>query len=345
MSDKPVQVLLHSPHQNACILNRALLPARYCQEYLGKDVKLISARTFMEETPADVLVIHGMPLETAPSKYERWMKKGTKVIVSLDDDLLNLPDWNPIKGQFKPDQYGALEYSIRNTNGLLLSTQPLADTMPKGRNGEPQVPSWVCPNLIDMDLYQMDPKKPGRPLRILWCGSNTHHGDIEEVVESVTDILAMFHGKVEFLFWGDTHPELRRRHLYRGVNEIDAGPLMDYFSYLPKISPDIWLAPLNDHSFNHSKSNLKVLEGMACGAAVIASPTLPYSQTVNHGTNGFLARTRAEWTNALSALINDEKLRLSMQAAGVQTVHEKYNWRSEKCVQPWVQFFKAITKR
>ena len=339
---EPKKIFLHSPHQNACILNRAILPARHCQQYLP-EVKFINSRELMDDHDADVLVVHGMPLETAPAKYERRMQRGCKVICSLDDDLRNMPVWNPCRKIFKPDQYGALDYCTKNVSGLLLSTQTLADAMPRNQNGTPRVPSWVCPNLIDMKMYPAPQRDPKMALRVLWCGSNTHVGDLEEIVESVTDILAAYHGKVEFIFWGECHPEIRRRHIYRGVTEIDADVLSDYFIRLPMMAPDIWLAPLADNAFAAAKSNLKVLEGMALGACVIASPTLPYGQTIQHGTNGWLARTRAEWTNAISACIENERGRLAMQAAGLQTVAEKYNWDKQECVEPWLRFFRAIS--
>jgi glycosyltransferase involved in cell wall biosynthesis len=64
---------------------------------------------------------------------------------------------------------------------------------------------------------------------------------------------------------------------------------------------------------------------MACGLPVIASPVGVNSEIVEHGVNGFLASTEAEWTEALRTLISDPALRTRMGKEGRRKVERDYS--------------------
>ncbi len=54
---------------------------------------------------------------------------------------------------------------------------------------------------------------------------------------------------------------------------------------------------------------MKVLEFMAMGLPVVASAVGENVNLVKPGVNGFLAQTEDEWVDALSKMIEDDKLR------------------------------------
>ena len=64
---------------------------------------------------------------------------------------------------------------------------------------------------------------------------------------------------------------------------------------------------------------------MACGLPVVASPVGVSRQIVEHGVNGFLAATEAEWRDALTALLRDPALRQKMGQAGRRKVQARYS--------------------
>ena len=86
-------------------------------------------------------------------------------------------------------------------------------------------------------------------------------------------------------------------------------------------------APLPDTPFERGKSGYKLIQYMACGLPVVASPVGVNCEIVEHGVNGFLARTDEEWITALTALRKSPDLRIRMGAAGRRKVEEHY------CVQ------------
>ena len=86
----------------------------------------------------------------------------------------------------------------------------------------------------------------------------------------------------------------------------------------------IGIAPLPDTPWEHGKCGVKLLQYMAAGIPVVASPVGVHNRIVRHGVNGFLARNEAEWIDGLSRLISDADLRARLGAAGRQTVEQDY---------------------
>ena len=81
--------------------------------------------------------------------------------------------------------------------------------------------------------------------------------------------------------------------------------------------------PLHDTPFERGKCAYKLLQVMAAGKPVIASPVGANRQVVRHGVNGFLAETTEEWADALRKLA-DPDLRRRMGEEARKTVAEQY---------------------
>jgi glycosyltransferase involved in cell wall biosynthesis len=88
---------------------------------------------------------------------------------------------------------------------------------------------------------------------------------------------------------------------------------------------DVGIMPLPDTPWERGKCGYKLIQYMACGKPVIASPVGVNTEIVRHGENGFLAETEAEWEEALTALAADPELRKRMGAAGRRRVEEEYS--------------------
>lgn len=83
--------------------------------------------------------------------------------------------------------------------------------------------------------------------------------------------------------------------------------------------------PLTDTPWARGKCGYKLIQYMACGLPVIASPVGVNTEIVEHGVNGFLASTEAEWIEALRTLLSDAALRARMGEAGRRKVERDYS--------------------
>jgi len=88
---------------------------------------------------------------------------------------------------------------------------------------------------------------------------------------------------------------------------------------------DIGIMPLEDDEWAKGKCGLKLLQYMACGVPVVASPVGVNAEIIRDGENGFLAATDKEWLEKLSLLARNEELRRKIGQKGRETVEKHYS--------------------
>lgn len=90
---------------------------------------------------------------------------------------------------------------------------------------------------------------------------------------------------------------------------------------------DVGVMPLLDSPWEQGKCGYKLVQYMACGLPVVASPVGVNPQMVRDGANGFLAASSAEWLAALDGLLADAERRARLGGEGRRLVERTY------CVQ------------
>jgi glycosyltransferase involved in cell wall biosynthesis len=109
--------------------------------------------------------------------------------------------------------------------------------------------------------------------------------------------------------------------LHRFSDRINTRPFAGYVKYFEALSKvDINIVPLVNDRFNACKSAIRYLETSLCRVPTIASSVGQFSEIVNDGHDGFLARTQEEWVSALGRLIESRELRLQMGEAANRNV-------------------------
>ena len=87
---------------------------------------------------------------------------------------------------------------------------------------------------------------------------------------------------------------------------------------------DIGLMPIPDDPWTRGKGGYKLLQYMATGLPVVASPVGINRQIVCDGKNGFWACSPGEWERCLARLIESPRLRSEMGRQGRATMEQKY---------------------
>ncbi len=90
-------------------------------------------------------------------------------------------------------------------------------------------------------------------------------------------------------------------------------------------SIDAGIMPLPDEPFERGKCGYKLIQYMACGKPVVATPVGVNREIVADGANGFLAESEGEWRGALERLAGDADLRAELGANGRRLVEERYS--------------------
>jgi glycosyltransferase involved in cell wall biosynthesis len=81
---------------------------------------------------------------------------------------------------------------------------------------------------------------------------------------------------------------------------------------------------LPDNPWERGKCGFKLIQYMACGKPVVASPVGENREIVVDGVNGFLASSQDELGRALERLKSDRELCKTMGVNGRSMVEEKY---------------------
>lgn len=187
----------------------------------------------------------------------------------------------------------------------------------------------LLPTVIDALRYPPNSGNNGKELlRIGWVGSPTTKRYLDGIRPALEDLAKKrpftlniiadgqdmdYSGNQESLVWSE-------------AAEVDMIAALD-----------IGIMPLEDSPWEQGKCAYKLIQYMACGLPVVASPVGMNKEVVNHGENGFLAKTKAEWAKYLEVLLEDAALRQKMGERGRKLVEEKYtlerNWEK---IQEWM---------
>jgi len=88
---------------------------------------------------------------------------------------------------------------------------------------------------------------------------------------------------------------------------------------------DVGLVPLDGNEWTRAASGIDVLRYMASGVAVVASGVGSAAEIVDHGIDGFLVRSEADWKRCILRLLEDEPLRQTMVTAAHRKIREEYS--------------------
>jgi len=88
---------------------------------------------------------------------------------------------------------------------------------------------------------------------------------------------------------------------------------------------DIGIMPLEDKLFERGKCGYKLIQCMACGKPVVASPVGANTEVVRDAVDGYWASSNSEWVISLLELIDDSSKRKKMGLAARLRVEEYYS--------------------
>jgi glycosyltransferase involved in cell wall biosynthesis len=87
----------------------------------------------------------------------------------------------------------------------------------------------------------------------------------------------------------------------------------------------VGIMPLQDDPWARGKCGYKLIQYMACGLPVVASPVGVNCEIVEHGLSGYLATSEAEWLSALSQLRSQPQLCEEFGRVGRKRVQSTYS--------------------
>lgn len=331
ISPHKLRVLFPYDNDNGCTFYRILQPAHWLEKISDKSPIHAEVTTYLKIGLAmgddfDAVVVP-RPSNSMSQVMRDIIACGKCVIYETDDLLSDLPDFNPARMLINANDW---HYSlIKKAHGRIVSTEQLKEALSVVDN------THVVHNGIDPERWRMSvpsQPEPGKPVRILWAGGNTHAGDLKIIVDPIRRLIKNYGTKIIFVFVGFMPEEFQDRSNSQIVAQawqryVQYAPpvrVWDWPAYLAKAGCHIAMAPLVNHPFNDSKSEIKVLEAWALGLPIVCSNVAPYKRAITDGVDGYLcSKETADWEARLTNLILSPDRRIAIGEAGLNALKTK----------------------
>lgn len=267
-------------------LRAAAVPVRVCQ---------------LPQALRHDVVVFQKPLLPFPSaRLERAVARRRPSVFDLDDALYLKPGGR----RWIREIVAACAYTIAGSQHLAEQIAAPDRTL-------------VLPTVVDTLRYT--PRlPPAGPFTIGWTGIAHNLQELEPLVPVLEPLLRRTRGRLLLVAERFTASWLRSLP----VETVTWSPESE-LEALSRVH--VGLMPLADSEFNRGKCAFKLLQYMARGIPVVASPVGANREVVRHGVDGFLASTAAEWSAALQALHAERDAALAMGLAARRRIESVYS--------------------
>jgi glycosyltransferase involved in cell wall biosynthesis len=272
-------------------------------DYLKQAVRSMHARRF------DLLWIEKELFPNLPAWFEQALSAlGIRYVVDYDDAVFHNYDLSlhPLK-RILADK---IDRVMRSSALVVCGNEYLAERarFAGARRVE------VIPTTVDMERYRTAAPQAHDRIVVGWIGSLTTVIHLQLVADALRELASEFPLRLCVVGAQFAAPGI----------DIDCRPWSEDTEVGELQQFDIGIMPLIDTPFVRGKCGYKLIQYMAAGKPVVASPVGMNLEIVEHGRCGYLASTSDEWLSALRALCANSEARQSMGAQGRLTVEQRY---------------------
>lgn len=275
----------------------------------------------------EIVVVEKELFPWVPWVVEKFFLGKSKLVVDIDDAIFHNYD----KGLRRRLLGGKFSNIFRRSSLVLAGNQYLGDYAIAA--GATCVKSF--PTVVSLDKYVKNTEtSPGNTLDlpvIVWIGTPSTQGYLTAVVKCL-DVLFETNRFV-FRVIGANDVDYLKRPYVQIIKWDEATEASEI------AGANIGIMPLPDRPFERGKCGYKLIQYMACGLPVVASPVGVNSTIVKSGENGFLCVSDEEWMRALGALLEDAKLRVSLGENGKALVTSSYSLETQR-----LRYFKYLSE-
>ena len=279
--------------------------------YAGRLRRLFSLKSF------DAVWVQCDVLPYVPGLLETWPLGNAPIVYDCDDAVYHTYDMhrNPLVRWLLGRK---LQPLLRRARAATCGNDYL-----KAYVGQFCAASEIVPTVVDTRHYQpceIDGARTNTPPTIGWIGSPSTWTYVSALTPLLLDLTNDRKATFRTVGVGAQSRDIAAFEYADWKLETEVAEIQKF---------DIGIMPLTDDPWSRGKCGYKLIQYMACGLPVVASPVGVNTKLVQHGENGFLATTQEEWAEALQRLIADPALRARMGRAGRTLVEREYSLASQ----------------
>jgi glycosyltransferase involved in cell wall biosynthesis len=175
----------------------------------------------------------------------------------------------------------------------------------------------LLPTVVDTRRYQALVRPAERPFTVGWIGTPRTAAYLKPIEKALHEVAA--ETGAHFVIVGAGTQALP------GLPNVEHCPWSEASEASDLQRVDVGLMPLPDEPFERGKCGYKLVQYMASGKSVVASPVGVNTEIVEPGLNGFLASSTEEWRESLLLLASDPGLCARQGAAGRRKAEQHYS--------------------
>jgi glycosyltransferase involved in cell wall biosynthesis len=271
----------------------------------------------------DVLWIQFEALPLIPFWIESLLIGNVPYVVEYDEPIFHNYDMHPnfIVKKILGDKIDRL---MQNATLVIAGNSYIAERAYKA--GATKVE--IIPTVVDLDKYSVkEDDNISKEFIIGWIGSFSTSKYLNQILNVTQNFTVS--GDVKIVAIGASKEILLDPNIQvqEWLEETEVSEIKKF---------DVGIMPLEDSPWSKGKSGFKLIQYMACGLPVIASPIGANKEIVENGVNGFLADNDDEWMKAIEILRQQPELRHKMGMKGREKVEKMY------CLQATIPRLKKI---
>jgi glycosyltransferase involved in cell wall biosynthesis len=302
--------LLGDDYVARLVTGEAYPPSRVIEAYGRRFEQLAASRD------SDLFWVYVELLPYLPAEIERLASFGKPIVYDFDDAFFHAYDQSP-NPLIRLGLGGKHAAQLKRAAGCCCGNDYIESFVARFCDR-----TVVLPTVVDMDVYRPAPRAAAGQLTIGWIGSPSTWCGVQPILRVLKDIVTAHDARFLVIgagraAEGDRFPGMQLRE-WSEATEIAGVQAMD-----------IGIMPLLDKPFERGKSGYKLVQYMACGLPVVASPIGVNTLIVREGGNGFLAASEEDWRVALSRLIADPMLRRQLGQQGRELAVKNYSLASQ----------------
>ena len=309
------------PHLKQAGISPKTIAVPRLEDGLSKIYKksTFASRVIYNAIKSDVVYIQKVRL---PVWFTKLLSNiSSNLIYDFDDAIYRSPVGGEINKQTVQQLRASIKYSdlvIAGSRDLLEYAKRYNDNVECLHTGIPE---------HKYSKYCNSPESDSESILLGWIGNpeNLYYlNDIEEQLNQVLDS----HDNIQLrIITGKNTPVRPLKHREQRDVEYIEWDLESAISDLAKA--DLGLRPLRNNSWTRSKGGFtSVIECLALGIPVVASPVGLIKYMIEDGKNGYLADNDNEWIRVLSMIARKPRNTIPMKQRAIETV-SKYEFWSE----------------
>jgi glycosyltransferase involved in cell wall biosynthesis len=249
-----------------------------------------------------------------PSDARLLRRRQKKIFYDIDDAVMYHAHRVGIISQWRTRR--RFEATARILDHVVAGNEYLAEMFrQRGRN------VTILPTCVDPAHYGVKEHAHTDAIRLVWIGSGSTLPYLTDILPALRQI-----PNLQLITIADRTLEnsgLKIAHIPWSIESESAA----------LTHGDIGIAPTPDDRWTRGKCGFKIIQYMAAGLPVIASPVGANAQIVRQHETGFLATTTEQWIEAIRQLAADVGLRRQLGRTGRECVEREY--AIDRAIQTW----------